>query len=306
MTPPNTANHSSSRTYAEMALMPPTHPTTQQATRPNKRDNYTQVTPKKNSSGRNYGNLKAKPQRRRSLRNDRNSGRTSNDNDKNKRRAPCTDDRGDTRTTDVPPLLDSHEVREKADHDHGSHAPPPVRQWDTGLYHHVPGVPQPHSPAMHASSPNVVMHVSGGVRPRIYDQQHRYSHYEDRHHNENDDNGFQEVRSKREQRLQRLHDRGTQRGLKGAPVPDFVFLYVTNCDIDTTAEEVELHILEHFEQVTEVRARSTARSHDYYASFTVTVKGQDLDTDDFLNSEVFQAPIRVFLNKNKYPAQEDV
>ena len=85
-----------------------------------------------------------------------------------------------------------------------------------------------------------------------------------------------------------------------------MFLYITSCDIDTTAEQIELHILENYEQVTEATARSTARSHNYYASFTVTVRGNDLDTEDFINAEVFPRPIKVFLNRNKYPDQEEV
>ena len=173
-----------------------------------------------------------------------------------------------------------------------------ARQWDDTKYHHVPGVHPPPS-ATNASTPNVTVHVSG-TRPKE-------RQYENRQRDENEnDNNYQEVRSKRDQRLQRLQERGTQRGLRGAPEPDVVFLYITSCDIKTTAEEMELHILEQYENVTEARARSTARSHNYYASFTVRVKGNDLDTDDFLNSEAFPKPIKVFLNRNKYPDQEDV
>ena len=111
--------------------------------------------------------------------------------------------------------------------------------------------------------------------------------------------------SRKDQRLQQLQESGTQR-IRGAPEPDVVFLFVTCCDIETTAEEIELHILQSNEQVTEAKARSTARSHNYYASFTVTVRGNGLDTDDFINAEVFPRPIKVFLNRNKYPDQEEV
>ena len=241
------------------------------------------------------------------MRNDRyNTRNTNENNNNNRRRTPYDKVRSEARVDETPPLLDSQEVSDRTTRDSYTPALPPVRQWDNNLYHHVPGVPQPPPQATPAAAPNVVMNVSGGARPKIYDRQPRDSHYEDRQNDDNDYNGYQVVKSRREQRLQRLQDRGTQRGIKGAPAPDYVFLYLTNCDIDTTAEEVELHILENFEQVNEARARSTARSHNYYASFTVTVKGHDLETEDFLNSDAFPLPIKVYLNKNKYNLQEDV
>ena len=104
-----------------------------------------------------------------------------------------------------------------------------------------------------------------------------------------------------------LQEKSSQGGLKGAPEPDLLFLYITNCDINTTVHDIERVIIENFKQVTEARVRSTARSHNYYASFTVTLKGNNLDADDFLGAEeVFPRPIRVFLNRNKYQDQECV
>ena len=100
---------------------------------------------------------------------------------------------------------------------------------------------------------------------------------------------------------------GTQREIKGAPEPDILYLYITKCNIDTTKHEIERTILENFEQVTEARVKNQTHDHSWYAAFTVTLKGNNLDADDFLDAkEVFPHPIRVLLNRNRYRDQECV
>ena len=238
-------------------------------------------------------------QKKNSVKNYKGNRRTSNLNSKTNTGTPQAKDRNNE---NVAPLLDSLDVRD-------AQAPPapalsPVRHWDNNLYHQVPGVPPPPA-ATHAGNPSVAVQVLG-ARPKIFDNHQTNRQYRTRHQEDNDDDGFQEVVSKRDSRLRKLQARGTQRGLRGAPEPDIVHLYITNCDISTTAEEVELHILENYEHVSEVRARSTIRSHNYYASFTATIKGDGLDIEDFLNSEVFPSPIKVFPNRNKYADEERV
>ena len=239
-------------------------------------------------------------------RDDRNNARAPNRSDRHNRydvRESNNNERSEVRSSDyVPPLLDSQELRDRAnlDLDPRPPAPCPVRQWDNGLYHQVPGVPPP-TPTLTGNS-NVAVHVSG-ARPKVHERQQPSVRYHN-DHQEDDDNTFQEVVSRRQSRLQRLQARGTQRGLRGAPEPDIIYLYITFCDIETTSEEVELHIYEHYERVTQARARSTARSHDDYAAFTVRVTGNDLDADDFLNSDIFPKPIKVYLNRNKYSEEE--
>ncbi|MEL7523452.1 MAG: hypothetical protein AAGJ80_17845, partial [Cyanobacteria bacterium J06553_1] len=292
------------KTYAQAIALPPTHPTTQlhTATRPSKRDNHTQMSPKKTNNKRsNHNYHSARMQRKNSMRNDRGNGRTTHVNNRSNVRPAQTNDRSNE---NVPPLLDSHEVRDRAAHDPQPPALSPVRQWDNNMYHQVPVVPPPPA-ATHAGSQSVAVHVSG-TRPKVFDSQQSNRQYRTYQQDENDDNNFQEVVSRRDNKLRKLQARGTQRGLRGAPEPDVVYLYITSCDINTTSEEVELHILENYENVSEVRARSTMRSHNYYASFTVTIKGDDLDTDDFLLSDVFESPIKVFLNRNKYSEEERV
>ena len=201
-----------------------------------------------------------------------------------------------------PPLLDSQEVRDKLPNNPHPYTTNVARQWDNSPYHQALGLPHP--PTATNAGANVAVHVHG-ARPKEPTRHHENRYQASRQHEDYDNNG-QNVRTRRDQRLQKLKENTTQRGLRGAPEPDIVYLYITNCDIETTAEELELHILQNYEKVNEVRARDTARSHSYYASFTVVVKGEDLDTGDFLYSDVFPKPIRVFLNRNKYLDQEDV
>ena len=205
-----------------------------------------------------------------------------------------------------PPLLDSLELREKATPAPHQPPPTPVRQWDNNLFHNVPGVPVPAPTADH-TAPSVAIQVLGtGTRPKVYEryQPNRRSHRQ--YQNYQDDNDNSQLESGRDSKLQRLQERNPEAELRGAPTPDVVFLYITACDIQTTSEEVELHIFKHFEQVTDVRARATRRiNHDYYASFTVTIKGNDLNLDDFLDADVFPSPIKVFPNRNKYPDADE-
>ena len=119
-------------------------------------------------------------------------------------------------------------------------------------------------------------------------------------YNRVDDEGFTTV-SKRQKKMDSLTSQGVQhKGLKGAPKPDVLYLYITNCDLDTDDDDIELHILDNFPNVSDVKAHKTRMTHDYYASFTVAVKGKDLVTDEFLSSSSFPNPIKVFLNRNKY------
>ena len=110
--------------------------------------------------------------------------------------------------------------------------------------------------------------------------------------------------TKREHKLRKLEERNPEAELRGAPIPDVVYLYITACDINTTSELLELFIYRNFEQISDVRARATVRSHNHYASFTVTIKGTDLNIDDFLNTDIFPDPIKVYPNRNKYANEQ--
>lgn len=97
-------------------------------------------------------------------------------------------------------------------------------------------------------------------------------------------------------------------GIKGAPEPDVLYLYITCVDNETTEGQLEGHILREFKKVSRARVRRTEQIyHSFYASFTVTVIGEDLDMEqDFLNNtEVFPKPIKVFRNRNKYRDEYD-
>ena len=92
-------------------------------------------------------------------------------------------------------------------------------------------------------------------------------------------------------------------GIKGAPEPDVLYLYITCVDNETTERQLERHILREFDKVSRARVRRTEQiHHSFYASFTVTVIGEDLDMEqDFLNNtEVFPRPIKIFPNRNRY------
>ena len=119
-----------------------------------------------------------------------------------------------------------------------------------------------------------------------------------------DDEGYRTV-SKRQKKMDSLKSQGAHhKSLKGAPKPDVLFLYITNCDLDTEDDEIEIHILDNFPNVTDVKAHKTRMTHNYYSSFTVTIKGTDIVTDEFLSSPSFPKPIKVFLNRNKYKEAE--
>ena len=122
--------------------------------------------------------------------------------------------------------------------------------------------------------------------------------------NTQDSNDPQTANSRRQKRIMSLEQKVDQNGLRGAPEPEALYIYVTKCKIDTQAEDVELHIFKAFANVIEVRARSTVMSHDLYASFTVTVKGNNLKTDDIISSDTFPKPVRAYLNRNKYAQKQ--
>ena len=114
--------------------------------------------------------------------------------------------------------------------------------------------------------------------------------------------------TRRARRLQKLEEEdGPLLCLKGAPEPEVLYLYVTFCHIDTSPKHLERLILTEYPNVSEARIRSTKRSHDFYASFTVMVKGDGLELEDFTNnSEAFPRPIKVFPNRNKYRDEQHV
>ena len=114
-----------------------------------------------------------------------------------------------------------------------------------------------------------------------------------------DDDGFTMV-SRRQKKIDSLTSQGVRhKSLKGAPKPDVLYLYITNCDLDTEDDDIEIHIFDNFPNVSDVKAHKTRMTHNYYSSFTVAVKGKDLVTEEFLSSSSFPKPIKVFLNRNK-------
>lgn len=46
------------------------------------------------------------------------------------------------------------------------------------------------------------------------------------------------------------------------------------------------------------KKKKKKRAYDYYSSFTVTIRGTDINPDLLLESDVFPNNIKVFLNRN--------
>ena len=198
------------------------------------------------------------------------------------------------------------DLREKATPAPHQPPPSPVRHWDNNLYHNIIGVPVQATTSGH-SAPSVDIQVRGtGTRPKVYERYPPNRRSFRQHQNYHDDDDNTHLESGRDSKLQRLQERNPEAELRGALIPDVVYLYITACDIETTSEEVELHIFKNFDRVTDVRARATKRiRNNYYAAFTVTIKGNDLNLEDFLDSDVFPSPIKVFPNRNKYDYAPD-
>ena len=94
--------------------------------------------------------------------------------------------------------------------------------------------------------------------------------------------------------------------LAGADRPDTVFLYITSCHPDTNEEDIEDHLLDNFENISSVKAHKTVMTHNYYTSFTVTVRGREITPELFLDSDAFPRNVKVFLNRNKYNRDQRV
>jgi len=153
----------------------------------------------------------------------------------------------------------------------------------------VPGVPQPDS----SNTAPVVIN-------------NNYSHNHVRHETSNPSNvdadGFTLVEKKKKE--DKRNQRSTAKPLQGAAKPEVLYLYITNCHTDTEEADIENHLLVNFPEVDDVNAFKTKMSHSYYASFTVSLKGKALVADEFLKSDSFPSPVRVFLNRNKYKTSQ--
>nr|XP_027217261.1 extensin-like [Penaeus vannamei] len=78
-----------------------------------------------------------------------------------------------------------------------------------------------------------------------------------------------------------------------------------NCHPDTNEEDIEEHLSEKVENIS-VMAHKTVMTHDYYTSFTVSVRGKNIKPELFLDSDTFPDNVKVFLNKNKYKRDQNV
>nr|XP_027227261.1 proline-rich receptor-like protein kinase PERK8 [Penaeus vannamei] len=78
-----------------------------------------------------------------------------------------------------------------------------------------------------------------------------------------------------------------------------------SCHPDTNEEDIEEHLSEKFENIS-VKAHKTVMTHDYYTSFTVSVRGKNIKPELFLDSDTFPDNVKVFLNKNKYKRDQNV
>ncbi|XP_063615701.1 sericin-2-like, partial [Penaeus indicus] len=58
-------------------------------------------------------------------------------------------------------------------------------------------------------------------------------------------------------------------------------------DIKTDEDDIEDFLENNFNQISNVKAFKTKMSHNYYSSFTVTIRGKDINPDLFLESDVF-------------------
>jgi len=118
-----------------------------------------------------------------------------------------------------------------------------------------------------------------------------------------DEDGYTKVKSRNQRKRDREHQ--TPKPLKGADRPDTVYLYITSCHPDTNEEDIEEHLSEKFENIS-VKAHKTVMTHDYYTSFTVSVRGKNIKPELFLDSDTFPDNVKVFLNKNKYKRDQNV
>ena len=154
------------------------------------------------------------------------------------------------------------------------------------------------------------VHPAGGAISRTWQARRPARHYHNDNHERFEDSqvDYPSGGSRKERRLQELQEDGPLTGLKGAPEPDVLYLYITSVDIETSEKDLERYILTEFSNVSRARVRKIVREHAFYASFTVTVIGDNLDMEqDFLNNtEVFPKPIKVFRNRGRYNDEQGV
>lgn len=81
---------------------------------------------------------------------------------------------------------------------------------------------------------------------------------------------------------------------------------ITTCPPDTNQEDNEEHLTENLQNISSVKAHKMTMSHNYYASFIVTVRGQEIKPEQFLDSDVFLMKVKVFVNRNKYNRDQKV
>ena len=183
------------------------------------------------------------------------------------------------------PLLDSSEFYRLQQHERVPVCPPPpVRNWGVGQYQDIPNAPIPCHSTMNVTvrSPFVPRDPASATAPQSQEGACAVS----------DDDGFQTVRAKRQKK--REQTRACGKPLKGAEKKKPIFLFITQCDPDSTQADIEAHFIATFEDVTEVQARKTTMTHEDYSSFTVVVKGKDLSLELLCDPDYWPANIRVY------------
>lgn len=189
----------------------------------------------------------------------------------------------------------NNKKEKEADAEIASATPPPNRHWDDAIFQDISGLPPP-TQTVQAARPviiNNILHSKAG-NGAANSLQAIKDNYED-------DEGFVQVISKSRKRMRKHKEKDnlSTKPLIAAPKPKVAYLYVTNCHVDTNEEDIEGHFLKNFTQLSDVLAYKCVMTHAYYSSFTVTIKGKDVDPDDILKSDSFPDNVKVFLNRNK-------
>ena len=178
-----------------------------------------------------------------------------------------------------------------------SQPPAPNRDWGDATHQHIPGVPPPLPPNNTEVTP-VVINNHNHIIPRQSTSDPLLPV-----NNETND-GFTLVGSRKKKKEKNRDQNCNAKPLQGAPKPEVLYLYITNCHTSTDEEDIESHLLINFPEVDTVSAFKTKMSHSYNVSFTVSVKGKGLTADEFLKSDSFPSPVKVFLNRNKYKTSQ--
>lgn len=100
----------------------------------------------------------------------------------------------------------------------------------------------------------------------------------------------------RKQRRKAREERHSPKSVQGAGRPRVVYLYFTSCHSDTKGEYISSTIFPMWK----------LKWLNYYSSFTVALRGKDINPDAFLEFDVFPNNVKVLLNRNKYKGKQNV